>query len=251
METDSNGVVRLSWTLSEDDGYNDRDVVGYEVYRTIQPQGTTELAVTLSPGTTLFEEPAPETEAGQFVSYSLVAIDTNSVSSAPTVSTHPHPDGGTDNDFDGMPDQWEALHDLNASDPTDAGHDADGDGLSNLQEYGLGTNPLLRDTDGDGMGDGDEAQAGTDPLSATDVFKIVAADGEEGYVFAVTWNAKAGRTYRIEATDNLQGEWTPAPDGVLSDERNQRTATEDGPMRYLDATPGPVEKRFYRVKVLP
>ena len=38
--------------------------------------------------------------------------------------------------------------------PNGIGGDADGDGLSNLQEYQLGTNPLNNDTDGDGMPDG-------------------------------------------------------------------------------------------------
>src|SRR6185369_1459598 len=45
-----------------------------------------------------------------------------------------------DNDADGMPDDWEIANGLNPNDPTDAGKDLDGDGLSNLQEYKLGTN---------------------------------------------------------------------------------------------------------------
>lgn len=118
-------------------------------------------------------------------------------------------------------------------------------------ELTLGTDPLKWDSDGDGMSDGDEVRAGTDPISATDVFKIVTADGEVGYVSAVTWNVKAGRTYRIKTTDDLQGAWAPAPDGTEPEERNERTATEDGILRYLDPSPGPVKNRFYRVEVMP
>jgi cysteine-rich repeat protein len=46
--------------------------------------------------------------------------------------------------------------------------DADGDGLTNVEEQGLGTNPLKADTDGDGISDGDEVAAGTNPLDKND-----------------------------------------------------------------------------------
>ena len=39
----------------------------------------------------------------------------------------------------------------------DANIDSDGDGLTNLEEYELGTDPFNPDTDGDGILDGDEA----------------------------------------------------------------------------------------------
>ena len=41
--------------------------------------------------------------------------------------------------------------------------DTDGDGLTDVTEATLGTNPNLADTDGDGVSDGDEVAAGTDP----------------------------------------------------------------------------------------
>lgn len=48
--------------------------------------------------------------------------------------------------------------------PTPDTGDADGDGLSDDEEYALGTDPNNADTDGDGVSDGDEVAAGTDPL---------------------------------------------------------------------------------------
>lgn len=69
-----------------------------------------------------------------------------------------------DYDRDGLPNAWELQYQLNPLDPTDAAGDADGDGLSNADEYALGTNPRLSDTDGDGFSDSAEIDAGTDPL---------------------------------------------------------------------------------------
>ncbi len=47
----------------------------------------------------------------------------------------------TDDDNDGMPDDWEILNRLNPLDPSDATFDFDGDGLSNLTECQLNSNP--------------------------------------------------------------------------------------------------------------
>ncbi len=48
-------------------------------------------------------------------------------------------DGSYDSDQDGMPDAWEVESGLNPYSPADARWDNDGDGLSNLAEYKLGT----------------------------------------------------------------------------------------------------------------
>jgi hypothetical protein len=68
-----------------------------------------------------------------------------------------------DSDHNGLPDDWERLYFGHIGvDPT---ADPDTDGLSNLEEYKAGTNPLRADTDGDGLNDGDEVKAyHTDPL---------------------------------------------------------------------------------------
>lgn len=54
--------------------------------------------------------------------------------------------GSPDSDNDGIPDEWEALYGLQSNNPNDAHLDSDGDGLSNLQEYLAGTNPLDRNS---------------------------------------------------------------------------------------------------------
>lgn len=47
----------------------------------------------------------------------------------------------TDSDGDGMPDEWETIYGYNPNSSADAAQDADGDGVSNLLEYRLGTSP--------------------------------------------------------------------------------------------------------------
>ena len=61
-----------------------------------------------------------------------------------------------DTDNDGMHDEWETLFGLDPFDPSDAVNDLDSDGLTNLDEFQLGTEPNNTDTDSDGLLDGDE-----------------------------------------------------------------------------------------------
>lgn len=67
-----------------------------------------------------------------------------------------------DTDGDGLPDWWESLYGLESVDPQS---DSNGNGLSNLEEYLRGLNPLVADSDGDGISNEDEILAGTDPLN--------------------------------------------------------------------------------------
>jgi hypothetical protein len=68
-----------------------------------------------------------------------------------------------DDDNDSLPDEFEITNNLNPLDASDADLDNDADGLSNLQEFELGTNVNNPDTDNDGVDDGEEVMAGTNP----------------------------------------------------------------------------------------
>ena len=63
-----------------------------------------------------------------------------------------------------MPDGWEVSNSLNPLED-DADEDYDNDGLTNLQEYELGTDPRDSDSDDDSYPDGVEIEYGSNPLN--------------------------------------------------------------------------------------
>jgi BNR repeat-like domain/Carbohydrate esterase, sialic acid-specific acetylesterase/GDSL-like Lipase/Acylhydrolase family/Concanavalin A-like lectin/glucanases superfamily len=124
-----------------------------------------------------------------------------------------NPDADADND--GMPDAWETLHSL---DPrvADGSLDRDADGIANAAEHAAGTDPA-------------NAASGLRALSLGR-----SADGVE---FA--WQAVPGRSYRVEASPDLQS-W--------SDVATVRAETTRGTHRITAADQAP--RRFYRARAL-
>jgi hypothetical protein len=110
------------------------------------------------------------------------------------------------NDFDGdgLPDGWEIANFGNIT-ATDGSGDADGDGLTDWEEYQQGTDPNNHDTDGDGFDDLSEIIAGHDPLNIDDnpAGLVVRLNPAVEFLFYT----EAGKTYQIQSTQDLGGEW--------------------------------------------
>lgn len=79
-------------------------------------------------------------------------------------------DGDNDNDL--MPDVQEALHGCLSTSVDDSAGDPDADGLVNLEEVWLGTDPCVGDTDSDGCTDGQELPMSFDPLAWYDFYDV-------------------------------------------------------------------------------
>lgn len=96
-----------------------------------------------------------------------------------------------DSDADGMNDRYEVAHNLNHLDPSDALIDQDGDTLTALQEFNVGSDPWNNDTDYDGLLDQEDGVASAmsnDPFNGQyDWRQDVGADGRTSvYGYAIS-----------------------------------------------------------------
>jgi len=131
----------------------------------------------------------------------------------------------------------------------DPGPDSDGDLLPDAYEY-THTNTLAalsglngHDADGDGATDLEEARADTDPLNAMDRLEIVSLE-TDATTNRVAWTSRPTRLYRLEATNSLADDeaWPDAGPGLLDP-----PAVSPMTQTVTDVT---ATTQFYRVKAV-
>ena len=124
-----------------------------------------------------------------------------------------------DGDGDGLPTDFETTYGLDLE-ANDAEADPDGDGLTNLEELRLGTDPT----------------AFSSPLTP----RLIFSESET----EVQFDTQAGRVYRVVDRDDLKAgsSWK-----VLADQLRGNGA----PLSFIDLTAGSVVRRFYKLELLP
>ena len=125
--------------------------------------------------------------------------------------------GGTDSNADGLPDAWERTYFGTISVNPNA--DADGDGMSNKQEY----------------------LAGTNPTNSADKLKITAFTSTSGGTSVnLTWNSVLTRRYHIQKSTNILAQtWLDSGLGTVSPSGSSTTKV------FSDTF---ATNRFYRVE---
>lgn len=105
-----------------------------------------------------------------------------------------------DEDDDGMDDAFESLFGLDPANPADADVDQEPDGLANVQESLLWTDPFIADTDRDGFGDAEDSNATS---------RVYIEWGAEGFTSGDDFTY-AGPAWWLGAY-KLDGEWLTNP----------------------------------------
>ena len=146
----SDGTNILMWALSEDDGYNDRDVMRYDVFQAVLPGGGYVKVGEVAAGVGIYSGTNLLVAATQYVGYAVSAVASNGVSSSGVPATRYMANGAdVDTDGDGIPDSWMIRHfghpTGQAGDQSYAWSNPSADGVSNLQKYLLGKSPFVWD----------------------------------------------------------------------------------------------------------
>ncbi len=105
-------------------------------------------------------------------------------------------DSGPDTDHDGIPDAWEYKEAGNLTSLWGDGHDADGDHMSDVAEYG----------------------ADTSPLNDQSLLTVVGVQ-QQASATLLTWTIRYSRFYRLaQSTNLLVGTWRDTGLGLMSPE---------------------------------
>ncbi len=114
----------------------------------------------------------------------------------------------SDTDGDLIVDSYEVRAGLNPAVPNSLSADADGDGLTDLEECLMGTSPIRKDTDGDGIEDNVEVRQGSDPLNPNSFTAAI----PRGTILTV-----GGQTAIVSATGSYRISNVAAPDQFGAD----------------------------------
>jgi hypothetical protein len=127
-----------------------------------------------------------------------------------------------DADMDYMADAWELTHGLDTNDFTDAGLDADSDGMSNYAEFRAGSDPEL--------------------FSSRFEARVDTIEGATGVSFELQWDSRSDRGYTVWRSTNLLSGFTRLATGELGDPPTNV---------FRDVTATNAATYFYRIEVEP
>jgi hypothetical protein len=138
-------------------------------------------------------------------------------------SVRPLLDPNGNQNGDGIPNGWKQQYGLNPFNPTVAGADLDGDGMSNLQEY----------------------LAGTDPTNSASYFHILSI-APQGNDLLITWLTVGGMTNAVESAPNPGGSYSNISGNIIITGGGLTTTN------YLDSgTVTNIPLQFYRIRLIP
>jgi hypothetical protein len=130
----------------------------------------------------------------------------------------------TDSDADGLPDNWEIHY---------FGH--------------LGVNPNA-DADGTGMTNLQKFLAGLDPLNPNSILRIMSVS-RSGNNIQIGFPSVTGKTYQLQYRDDLvSGNWSTLVNGIVG---TGNGTVAGGLLQITDPSGAGVTKRFYRIILEP
>jgi hypothetical protein len=131
-----------------------------------------------------------------------------------------------DSDLDGIPDAWERTYNSGDIVSMTQNTDGDGDGLLDIEEYVMGSNP------------NDASSGPMQPQTSK------TAEG-----FQVSFPTIAGRVYTVKFRDNLGLEAVPLTTEKLKEGQTNPINGDGTTKSVTDITAGAVSRRFYEVEV--